>query len=61
MCRSISADLADIDLAKILDRVILGPTQYGLPMYDAFVDALTTLGVVDAGNRVAVSGIPIRS
>lgn len=54
-------DLDEIDLAKILDRVIIGPTQYGAPMYDAFVDALTKLGVSNPQDRVVVSGIPIRT
>jgi hypothetical protein len=61
LCGNVSADLADIDLAKIIDHVILGPSQYAYPMYEAFVDALTGLGVPDPGNRVAVSGIPIRT
>jgi hypothetical protein len=61
LCGDVSSDLADVDLAKIIDRVILGPSQYGYPMYEAFVDALTALGVPDARDRVAVSGIPIRT
>jgi hypothetical protein len=30
-------------------------------MYDAFVDALTKLGVSDPAKRLVVSGIPIRT
>jgi hypothetical protein len=57
----VSPDLADIDLGKIIDRVIIGPSQYGYTMYEAFVDALEALGVSHASERVAVSGIPIRT
>lgn len=57
---SLSPDLADIDLAKMLDRVIIGPSQFGYAMYEAFVVELTTLGVPDAFKRVVVSEIPIR-
>jgi hypothetical protein len=56
-----SPDLADVDLGKMLDHVIIGPSQYGFAMYEAFVDALTSLGVADAFKRVVVSEIPIRT
>lgn len=47
--------------SKLLDRVIIGPSQYPLVMYGAFVDELKAAGVADAENRVFVSGIPIRT
>ena len=53
--------LADLDLCRILDRLIIGPSSYPWVMYDGFVKALTAAGVTDAHNRVVVSGIPIRS
>lgn len=56
-----SPDLADIDLARMFERLIIGPTQYPLAVRDAFVDALTKAGVQDAGARVFISGIPIRT
>jgi hypothetical protein len=59
--KNVTPDVADIDLAKILDRLIIGPTQYGEPMRQAFVQALQKLGVSDAKNRVVVSSIPIRT
>jgi hypothetical protein len=59
--RTVSDDLADIDVAQIFDRLIIGPSMYALPMYEAFVGALTEKGVPDAAKRVVISGIPIRS
>ena len=56
-----SGALADLDLCRMLDRLIIGPSSYPWVMYDAFVKALSEAGMTDAGNRVVVSGIPLRS
>jgi hypothetical protein len=56
----VSPHLADLEFARLLDRLILGPTSYPWPMYDAFRDALLNAGVEDAAERIRVSGIPIR-
>jgi Protein of unknown function (DUF2971) len=61
LCKTVSPVLESIDLTKIIDRVILGPSQYSYPMYEAFVDALAEIGVPDPAKRVAISGIPIRT
>ena len=61
LCKTVSPLLEDIDLAKIIDHVILGPSQYSYPMYEAFVDALAEIGVPEPATRVAISGIPIRT
>ena len=53
--------LADLDFAGIFDRLIIGPTPYQWAMYDAFVDALSKVGITDAGKLVRISNIPIRS
>jgi hypothetical protein len=53
--------LAEVDLFRMLDRLIIGPSSYPWVMYDAFVKELSEAGVTDAPNRVVVSGIPIRS
>ena len=52
--------LADLDLSRILDRIIVGPSPYPWPIYEAFVSELRKLGLSDAENRVFVSDIPIR-
>ena len=56
-----SPAFADVDLAQMFERLIIGPTQYPWPIREAFVDALTKAGVQEAGARVFISGIPIRT
>lgn len=56
----VSEYLTDLDLSKMFDRLIVGPTPYPWPMYEAFVDALVRAGVADADKRLFASGIPIR-
>jgi len=48
----------DLDLAKILDRVIIGPTQYPLAMQRAFQ---TKLGEAGSLAPVVMSQIPLRT
>lgn len=57
---SVSPQLADLDLSRILQRVIIGPTPYGWVMYQAFVDALRAAGVPNPESRVWTSNLPIR-
>ena len=52
--------LQHIAFPKLLDRVIVGPSSYPWAQYEAYVDALQRAGVADAGERVFVSGLPIR-
>lgn len=56
-----SDTLADLDLARMFDRLIIGPSEYSWVMYEAFVAALGEAGVAEAGARVWVSNIPIRA
>jgi hypothetical protein len=57
----VSPALAELDLASMFDRLIIGPSPYPWVMYEAFVNAVTKLGVADAGERVYGSGIPLRA
>jgi len=57
----ISVNLGDIDMSRIFDRLIIGPSPYPWVTYQAFVAALTEIGVPEANKRVFVSGIPIRA
>jgi hypothetical protein len=59
--KGVSPDLADLDFPVIFDRLIIGPSQYPWPMFEAFSGALLAAGVPDASTRVRVSDIPIRS
>jgi len=55
-------ELAGLEFSRIFDRLIIGPSPYPLPLYDAFAAALTEAGVPEetAKRRVVISGIPIR-
>jgi hypothetical protein len=58
--KDVSTTLADLDFARLFDRLIIGPSQYPTPMWMAFVGALKEAGVADADKRMCASGIPIR-
>lgn len=45
---------------EILDHIIIGPTQYAIPIYQALVEELKKLNVKDAGEKVVSSDIPYR-
>jgi hypothetical protein len=55
------AELSGLEPSELLDRVIIGPTQFPWAMYEAFVAALESAGIADAGSRVHVSQIPVRT
>lgn len=56
-----SVNLADLEFSRIFDRLIVGPSQYSWPMFEAFTEALTEAGVPNSADRVCISGIPIRT
>jgi hypothetical protein len=58
---STSPLIADLDFAQVLDRLIVGPTPYPWPIYEAFATALKNIGIPNAAERVSVSLIPIRA
>jgi hypothetical protein len=53
--------LEELVFDKLLERVIVGPSQYPWAMYDAFVEELRAAGITEPEKRVFVSGIPIRT
>ena len=57
---AVSEILADLEFSRIFDRLIIGPSPYPWPMYEAFVAALTKAGVTEPEKRVIASDIPIR-
>jgi len=52
--------IADLDFARLFDRLIVGPTPYPWPISGAFAHALKNAGVADAEKRIVFSEIPIR-
>ena len=57
----LSPAIGDLDIAKLIERVIVGPSSYPWVVHQAFVDELTKAGVPKAEEKVFVSGIPIRT
>ncbi|WP_343116801.1 DUF2971 domain-containing protein [Ostreiculturibacter nitratireducens] len=47
-------------LPELLEEIIIGPTQYPWPIFDALVERLKNSGVNDAEKRVKISNIPLR-
>ncbi len=48
------------DIPSLLDRIIIGPTEFPYMSYKAFVAVLEGLGVTDADSKVVLSDIPLR-
>jgi hypothetical protein len=59
---TVSPALAGLEFSRVFDRLIIGPSQYPLPMYEAFAAALAKAGVPQepGRQRLFISGIPIR-
>jgi hypothetical protein len=56
-----AAGISGLDPTDLLDRIILGPSQFPWVMYEAFVTTLDAAGVKDAASRVYASQIPVRT
>ena len=56
-----SAPQDDLDLSRLFDRLIIGPTPYPWVMYEAFTTALKEAGITNADQLVWTSRIPIRT
>lgn len=52
--------LIGIEIPEILDRIIIGPTEFPAAIQEAFVSLLADAGVKDPASRVWVSGLPLR-
>jgi hypothetical protein len=52
--------LIGIEVSKLVDRAIVGPTQYPWVVREAFISVLEQAGIADAQDRVVVSDIPLR-
>ncbi len=55
------ANYQGAEIAALIDRIIIGPSQYPMVLYQAFVELLTNAGVADAATKVITSDIPIRT
>ncbi|WP_320290787.1 hypothetical protein [Mesorhizobium album] len=52
--------LTGITVPELVDRVIIGPTNFPFEMREAIVELLAAKGVEDAESQVIVSDIPLR-
>ena len=61
--KRVAPEVGGLEFSQVFDRLIIGPTQFGWPMYEAFRAALDKAGVPPEAKqqRIFVSGIPIRS
>lgn len=50
-----------ISLPDVLSRIIIGPTQYPIVLFDALYMALVRAGVPDPHTKIAISNIPLRT
>lgn len=53
-------NLIDIEIAALIDRIIIGPTQFSAVIRDTFIQVLIDAGVKDPDKKVYVSDIPLR-
>ncbi|UWR50171.1 DUF2971 domain-containing protein [Phaeobacter inhibens] len=53
-------DIKGATLPEFLHKIIIGPTQYPYPIYDALVSELEAAGVAAPESKVVVSDIPLR-
>ncbi len=56
-----SKNLTGIELPEIVERIIIGPTQYPAAIRKAFIGLLTQAGDANAEKKVIVSGLPLRT
>ena len=54
-------DLEGIAIPELLDRIIIGPTNYAPAMREAFEALLADAGVTDPASRIYVSDLPLRT
>ena len=52
--------LVGIEIPSFVDRIIIGPPDFPLPIFDAFVAALDAAGVKNPAAKVVISNIPLR-
>ena len=55
-----SEGLTGIEIPNLVERIIIGPTQFPFAIRDAFVNKLTSIGVADAAKRIFISDVPLR-
>ena len=57
----VSPVVADLDVRQLFDRLIIGPSPYPWVMGEAFIEALSKIGIPNPASKVFASDIPIRA
>lgn len=53
-------DVIGVAIPKLVERIIIGPSKYPIPMYQAFTAELRKAGVENLESKVIISDIPLR-
>ena len=53
--------LVGIEIPQLVENIIVGPTPFPYPIFEVLADALTKAGVKEAGTRIRISNIPLRT
>jgi hypothetical protein len=54
-------NVTGISIPQLVERVIIGPSEYSLPLYEVFKVALEEAGLENSASRVIISDIPLRT
>jgi len=54
-------NIVGVEIPELIERVIIGPSNYPIPIGEAFAVALQEAGMKDAASRVFASNIPLRT
>ncbi|WP_076407548.1 DUF2971 domain-containing protein [Shewanella sp. UCD-KL12] len=54
-------EITGLGLHELIDKVLIGPTQYPLAVYDAFCISMNEAGIEDPVSKITVSDIPLRT
>ncbi len=57
---SIEHGVSGLAINRLISNILIGPTEYPTPIYDAFSDLLHKAGIEKSWERVKVSNIPLR-
>jgi hypothetical protein len=54
-------NIVGVEIPELIERIIIGPSNYPIPIGEAFTAALQDAGMKDAAARVFASSIPLRT
>lgn len=53
--------ITGLDLSELLERIIIGPSQYSFVLFDAFNSTLISEEILNSNKKIVVSDIPLRT